>query len=481
MPHIRATNFLILALSVAPGCKSNDDEHCGDGHVAAYCRETTHSLFVAHEAGALVSYDLSSGAERPGAVQNLSGPVDAQALADGTVLVNLTNNNEILAVNGSTMLELARIRSSLGQAVRPVHGYISPARAGKQYWLALNDGSAGRIETNSAAFMDITAGSNTRFRIVGEQPLGVGHHKGAFSVTSERVVLTNISDCENVVSVYDYSDITSIRSLATLTASVAGWTHSDPGTSRFDPRFCDVTYQRGVPPAPHGCATAKTSGKAYCNLTGSGDLVVVDIDAPIPNFRVMPSTGKGGGYTLSHPGGRYIFTMHESPREGEGGATCQMGQVSVIDASTETVVKALPVFYRGPSCHSSILGTPAATAGLGHAFFNTDGSRLFVPSGGGFMVTDARVDQLIVLDTSDPANPIQLASIQTGVHTGHAAGTLSGDGKQLFIVNAIDSTVSEVDVAALAVTRTFTVSMNPRVVATFGKEEGPGHFLPELP
>src|SRR3954468_10536393 len=77
------------------------------------------TVYVAHSA-VLVSYEHATGAERPGTVTNLSSPTDLQALADGTVMVNLTGLNQILAVDGKTMLETARLPSSTLGATRPV-------------------------------------------------------------------------------------------------------------------------------------------------------------------------------------------------------------------------------------------------------------------------------------------------------------------------------------------------------------------------
>jgi YVTN family beta-propeller protein len=88
-------------------------------------------------------------------------------------------------------------------------------------------------------------------------------------------------------------------------------------------------------------------------------------------------------------------------------------------------------------------------------------------------VEDARVDQVVMLDTSNAAQPVQLESIGVGVHTSHSAGAPSGDGAWLFVVNGIDGTVSQIDVAARQVVRTFDVGASPRVVATFGTDEGP--------
>lgn len=465
--------IVVLAVGVQ-GCGDDHEHgHCDDGHVDEHC-PFAQALFVAHD-GSLVSYDVASRQERAGTVTNVSRPVDLQSLDDGMLVVNLTGSNEILVVNGITMLEVARIRSSDASAVRPVHGFISPEHGGKQYWVALNDGQQGQLATNSAVFVDITPGSSTRFQLVGEVGLGIGHHKASFSTTRERVVISNIADCDNVLSVYDYSNLASIQTLATFSGTDAGFDGPDPGEGNFNPTFCDPTYQRGLPPAPHGCATSPSSGKAYCSVTNSGDVVVVDIDAATPTFTRLPTTGMGGGFTMMHPGGRYVYTMQEEPREGAGGVNCQIGQIVVTDSMSDTVVSQTPVRYRGPDCTDMLAGTPAETANPGgHVYFSHDGKTLFIPTNGGFMVADARVDQLVVFDTSDPTNPVQLESIAVGTHTGHSAGALSGDGKWLFVVHAIDGTVSQVDTATRSVAATFTVEASPRVVATFGTLEGPG-------
>ncbi|HEU4582286.1 MAG TPA: hypothetical protein VFS67_28715 [Polyangiaceae bacterium] len=424
------------------------------------------TLFVAHE-GSLVSYDLESGEERPGAVQGVSTPTDMQALADGTLLVNLTDQNHVLIVDPTSMLEIARVHTSFATAQRPVHSYISPERSGKSYWLALNDGTGGEAATNSAAFLDITPGSDRYLQHVGEAQVGIGHHKASFSATRERVVISNIADCERVLGVYDYSDIRNIQEVATWSAADAGW-----DSSSFA-KTCDPTYQMGVPPAPHGCATSKLSGKAYCNLTGSGDLVVVDLDADEPTFRSVPSQGSGGGYTKASHDGRYIYSLESEPREGSGGNVCQVGQLVVLDASTDSVVAQLPLGYLGRDCQQSLAGTDEETTEPSHSLISEDGNKLFITLAGGFEVESARVRQHVVVDISDPAAPVQQPSIPVGASTGYHGDSLSGDGRWLFIANNLDGTVTQIDAATDDVVRTWNVEAKPEVLATFGTREGP--------
>jgi hypothetical protein len=452
-------------LALASGCGGDDavalttpEPETGSG--------LTETLFVAHQ-GSLISYDIATGAERPGAVQGVSSPTDLQALDDGTLLVNLTDQNHVLVVDPRNMLEVARVHTSFTTGQRPVHSFISPTHSGKKYWLSLNDGTEGDPATNSACLLDITPGSDRYLQHVAEFPIGVGHHKATFSATRERVVVTNIADCERVLGVYDYSDIQQIQEVAVLSSADAGWDGSS-----FD-KTCDPTYQMGGAPAPHGCATSKLSGKAYCNVTSSGDLVAIDIDADVPTFQRVPTGGAGGGYTKASYDGRYIYSLQNEPREGAGGAACQVGQLVVLDATSDSVVAEMPLGYLGAGCSQSIVGTDEETTEPAHSVISLDSSRLFITLAGGFEVESARVRQQLIVDITDPTAPLQLSSIPVGASTGYHGDTLSGDGRWLFVANNVDGTVTQIDAASAAVVRTWTVAAEPAVLATYGSVEGP--------
>lgn len=99
-------------------------------------------------------------------------------------------------------------------------------------------------------------------------------------------------------------------------------------------------------------------------MTSSGALAAIDIDATPPTFKVIATSGAGAGCTRAHTSGRYIFSLQEAPCEGDPvqpGAKCQIGQLVVLDAMTDTIVKELPLLYRGPGCQTSLLGTYADT------------------------------------------------------------------------------------------------------------------------
>jgi len=452
---VLASGLLLVACGDDPARDAGGNDHL-------------RALFVAHE-GSLVSYDLDSGEELAGEVQDVAGPTDMQALDDGRVILNLTSRNEVLVVDGTTMLEIARIPSSGDSGTSPVHGFLTPIRDGKQYYMSLNDGED-TAATNSASFIDVVADSDTVHTLVGETPLGIGHHKASFSTTLERVVISNIADCDDVLTVYDYSDPANIVALATLTPEDAGWDGSSFETT------CDATYQMGLPPAPHGCATSALSGKAYCNITSSGAITVIDIDADPPTFEFIETSGSGGGYTRTSPGGDYVYSLQAEPREGSErnpGEPCQIGQLAVINAANDMLVGEIPLFYDGPGCARELVGTDEETSEPAHIVIHEHS--MFVTLAGGFMVDDARVRRQLVLDLTDPAHPTQLFALEVGVSTSYHGDTLSGDGERFFVANNLEGTVTEIDCHSHEVLRTLTVRDRPMVLATWAEDEGPSH------
>lgn len=443
--------------------------------------EIAETLFVASEAD-LASFDASTGEERPGLVQGVHAAAELFVTEDGFAIVHSTASSEVVVVDVLTMLEEARLPSSTLGGEQPVHGYFAPHTEGRELYVVFNDGDGADPSTSTASFLDVGADSDRRFEIVGEVRLGTGHHKASFSTTRDRFVVGSLEDCDDVLTVYDYSDLGAIAAVATLTARDAGWTAPEPDEG-WDPHHCDPTQRTGVAPAPHGCATSIVSGEAYCNLAGSGDVVVVDIDADQPTFELVPTTGRGGGFTLAHPRAGYVYTLQDRPREGDGGAPCQVGQLTVTDTATGSVVVAVPIHYDGPDCTASLIGTQKEQVAADRAHFASD--KLFVPLAAGTLEEvepktrhggvdhDVISDRVVVVDLTDPRAPLQLPSVAVGRHNGHSAAALSGRGTGLFVAGSVDGVVSEIDVATLEVVRTLWVRRPPHVVATFGTEEGP--------
>jgi len=425
-----------------------------------------HTLYVAHQ-GVLASYDIQTGKERPGTVENVITPRGLQALEDGTLLVNLTDANEVLAVDGRDVREVKRNPSSSTGGTRPIDSYVSPDHGGKRYWLTLNDGNSTAAETATAILVDITEGSPTRFQPVGETPLGLGHHQAAFSATKDRFVSTSFYSCDNVVSVHDYTDEANIKIVKMFTAEELGF----DGSSME--KTCDAAESVGVAMRPHGCATSEVSGKVYCNLAGPGLLVAVDIDADPPAIKAIPTTGKGGGYVKAGKGGKYIYTVQNEPKEGAGGANCQIGQLLTINASSDSVVHTMPIFYRGPTCTDMLAGTDEAAVGQNHIRVSVDGTKLFLALSTPSSDMEARVRQHVIVDISSPEAPVQLPSVQVGASMGQRGMAVSADGKFLFVADSVDNTVTQIDVETLSVTRTLPVREAPNQVATYGTAEGP--------
>jgi hypothetical protein len=457
-PSTLAALLASLAFPLWQGCMQTSSKE--DDKEAVFSQ----TLFSAQE-GNLVAIDMATGNALPGTIKDILAPTEMQALKDGTLLVNLTGSSEILIVDGKTMVKKASLPSSPTTGRKPVHSYITPEYGTRQYWVSLNDSGT---TASTVRFIDVDPASATYLTGVGEAALGNGHHKATFSPNKARMVISNIADCADILSVFDFSDIGNIQKLSTLNAAGAGFDKSDVKHT------CDQTKVEGITPSPHGCATAKGTAHALCNLTGNGALVAVDLDAATPSYKIIPTAGIGAGYTASHPGGRYIYSLQSAPKEGGTGAPCQLGQMAVVDMQKDSLVKELPLFYKGPECKDSLSATPAKGVSPSHTLFSLDGARAYINVG--TSATPASVaDKQLVLDVSDPANPKQLASITIGNSFGSHGETMTGDGKYLLVANNKDATVSQIEVATGTVVKTIATNNAGKTLATYGSVEGPSH------
>src|SRR6266478_5170686 len=159
----------------------------------------------------LALHDLATGAElarfdAPG------GSSDLVALASGVALSNHTAGNEVVLIDLKRRSEIGRLPSSSLGGVRPVHMYLSPAIDQRQYVIVLNDGNERSIpkgerpKDSTLLLIDAVQSSPTFLKPMGEVRLGIGHHKAGFSMKRPRLAVSNISDCSNVVSIYDYEN-----------------------------------------------------------------------------------------------------------------------------------------------------------------------------------------------------------------------------------------------------------------------------------
>lgn len=139
----------------------------------------------------------------------------------------------------------------------------------------------------------------------------------------------------------------------------------------------------------------------------------------------------------------------------------------------DTVVKELPLLYKGAGCTTSIASTDEKTDGPDHIRVSRDQKTLYISVGGGFGVMDARARQEILVDITNPADPRQLASVPVGDSTSHHGDALSGDGKYLFVANTVSNSVTVIDTSNNTVARTIMTQVKPLTVGSFGASEGP--------
>jgi YVTN family beta-propeller protein len=422
-------------------------------------------------------YDLATGAElarfdAPG------GSSDLLALSSGVALSNHTAGNEVILVDLKRRSEIGRLPSSSLGGVRPVHMYLSPQIAGRQYAVVLNDGNergtpkGERPKDSSLLLIDVTPSSPTFLKPVSEVRLGIGHHKAGFSMKRPRVAVSSIADCSDVISVYDYQDPSNIKLVKTFSAADLGYDGSTPL------KTCDETGKIGLMLSPHGTGTSAATGRVYHFLTGTGQIAAFDIDADVPTVKLIQTAGSGGASVKDLPGGRFMVVPQRGPREVHqraDGSLCQIGQLAVIDAVAEKVAAQLPVFYGEPTCRTSIAGQPHERAALQYAMPAPDGKTVFVEIGTLYgppnLVAESRF--VAVFDLSDPYRPVQLPSIPIGAGNDTREHALTGDGKLLLVTNSLDNSVSVIDVGSRQVARTIPTVTKPFRVVTFAEGIGP--------
>ena len=425
----------------------------------------------------LALHELTSGAEvarfkAPG------GSSDLVSLASGIALSNHTGGNEVLLIDLKHRSEIGRLPSSSLGGVRPVHMYLSPALDGRQYVVVLNDGNerstpkGERPKDSTLLLIDAAERSPTFLKPAGETRLGIGHHKVGFSIKRPRLAVSNIADCGDVVSVYDYQKPSDIKLIKTFSAADLGYDGSTPL------KTCDETGKAGVMLSPHGTGTSAASGRVYHFLTGTGQIAIFDIDSDVPTVKLVQTAGSGGASIKDLPGGQFMVIPQRGPREVHqraDGSICQVGQLTVIDAVAEKVIAQVPVFYGEPTCRTSIAGTQHERAALQYAMASPDGKTLFVEIGTLYgppnVVAESRF--LAVFDLSDPHRPIQRASIPVGAGNDTREHALTGDGKLLLVTNSLDNSVSVIDVGSRQVIRTISTVTRPFRVATFSEDVGP--------
>jgi YVTN family beta-propeller protein len=433
-----------------------------------------HVMFVVGSTEAGV-YEIGTGRE-VSRIPMTGASLDTMTLSNGVALFNNTGGNQVIAVNLKDGKEIARIPASSLGGTRPVHSYLSPVISGRKYYVVLNDGveantPQGEVPNDSSlTLIDVVPSSPTYLKPVGEVRLGRGHHKVAFSNTRARMVVSNISDCKDVLSVYDFSNPADIR----LMKSFAAKDFSYDGTTTM--RTCDETGKAGVRLGPHGVGTSAATGEAFHFITGTGQIALIDIDSETPSLRTIQTAGTGGSTAKDMPGGKFIIVPQRTPREVQdraGGVVCQIGQIAVIDAVERRLVAQTPMLYGDGGCSTSLVGKPEAAANASYVGFNKDGSRMLVALGtlGGAQNAASTVDLTLVFDMSNPRHPKQMAPIRTEARQGSDI-VMSNGGRIAFIPNSAANTVSVLDTDTMKVVQTVKTIAGPFRLSTFSPSAG---------
>jgi DNA-binding beta-propeller fold protein YncE len=128
-----------------------------------------------------------------------------------------------------------------------------------------------------------------------------------------------------------------------------------------------------------------------------------------------------------------------------------------------------------PRDRTTLAGTRNERAALQYAMPSPDGKTVFVTVGtlAGPPGKPSEGRFLAVFDVSDPYRPVQLASVPVGGGDASRSIVLTGDGKYLVVPNALDSTVTIVDVVSRTPVRTFASVPNARLAATFNHTAAP--------
>lgn len=421
-------------------------------------------------------YDVGSGREIS-RIAMTGASLDTMALTNGVALFNNTDGNQVIAVNLKDGKEIARIPASSLGGTRPVHSYLSPVMGGRQFYVVLNDGVEANTpvgeapKDSSLTLIDVVPGSATYLKPIGEVRLGRGHHKVAFSNTRARMVVSNIGDCKDVLSVYDFANPADIKLVKSFPAKDFGF---DGSTAM---KTCDETGKAGLRLGPHGVGTSAATGDAFHFITGSGQVALIDIDSDMPTLRNIQTAGTGGSTAKDMPGGRFIVVPQRTPREVQdraGGIVCQIGQIAVIDAVNRQLVAQTPMLYGDGTCSTSLVGKPEAAANPSYVGFNKDGSRMFVALGtlGGAQNASATVDLTLVFDMSNPRQPRQLAPIKTEPRQASDIVMANG-GRLAFIPNSVAGTVSVVDTESMKVVQSIKTVAGPHRLSAFSPTSGP--------
>lgn len=437
---------------------------------AAQAAPPTDTILFVSARDHLVAYDAATGAEKARfATPGVSS--DMLITPEGLLVLNHRDANQVVMVDARSLREVGRIASSGIGGSRPVHLYLAPDRPdGRRLVLVANDGNAERPtrDDNSALILDVTDPAAPK--VAGEVRLGIGHHKLAFSRDGMRFSASNISDCDEVVGVYDIADPAKPARLFAVKGADLGLDGQDGRPA------CDPTGRQGRRPAPHGAATFGASGLHVHNANGTGQFILIDAEATPPRLAGVLATrgGSGGASIAAHPAGRFAYGPQNTPRAGgsaaQAGGACQIGQLAVLDGLAQRLAAEVPILY---DADCAALPERATGARPAYAFVTPDGRTLAITVGTLNATQPGRAERLVLFDLADPAAPRQVASVPVGAAAGHRDAALTRDGRFLFVPGNADASVTIVDLAERRAVRQLAVAAEPNRVAAWSPSAGP--------
>lgn len=384
------------------------------------------AVWVAVE-GSIVAHSLDTG--EPGGLEvgSITSPSSMIALEDGILLVSLTEIGRLAAVDGRFMKERERWISSEVRAVRPQGASLGRLADGTLAWAVSHTGRPGDEDDSTIALVDVDPDHQTRFSKLGELGVPRGPHAHAMS-DGGRLVVAAQGSCDRTVLEFAVGRVKDGRVERRLSAAQLGF---EGGASACDPAT-------GTIPAPLGCASV--AGSLACAVGPFGRVGLFDASGAPPV--VVATGGRGAGAVAPSPDGALLLVVEASPREGDGGVACQIGQLAVIDPGAPQPLAAIPLLLDGPGCTRSLSGTDEASLRPGAIWAHAGTGRLFV--GLDATAPGARGRHLLVLE-GQGATIAQAPSLELPASDGPAIGALSLGAHWLVIGRPLVRQVVKVD------------------------------------
>lgn len=384
----------------------------------------------------VAAFDLKTGNELaefevPGRLSDLT------VLPNQHVVLNHRAKNELVLFDARTYKEVARLASSRSGGVNPHHGYL--VKTAKHTLYAVAHDGENRDKDSTVAFFEVLPQA-PGLAFAGEVRVGAGHHKLAHFPGQDWVSVSNINDCEQVLSVLDVSQPAQPRVVHAIGATQLGYSGESPE------KRCDAAGKQGRALRPHGAAASQRFH--VHNFNGTGQMAVIKSDGTV---RVLDTQGSGGASGVALPDGSVVMTQF-APREGGAGASCQVGQLAWVSASGDQLQQ-IPVRMQ-PNCTQGSKG-----ARLGYASLGPDRKTLMLPLS--TMGNDAEAAKLLVRVRLEEGKAVQLPSVAIGEQFGHRDHGWLPDGSLFVFPNGKSNTVSVVDGKTGAVTATVAVQPNP--------------------